>query len=342
MQEAFSDETLMNFALGVPLQRIKWPKLEALGIEVIVRRDDLVHTRLSGNKFYKLFYNLQKAVGKTLLSFGGAYSNHIHALAAAGNEYGFNTVGIIRGERPKQLSPTLVDALAWGMRLHFVSRKVYQQKESIAFINQLYDQFGDIYIVPEGGANLLGVKGCQAIVKATESRESFDAICLACGTGSTLAGVASALNPDKKAYGISVLKGYDCLSDDVASFMRRVLISQGREDFVAEKLKLKHKGTEEGCVGIGKQSSPEYQNWEVVSRFHGGGYAKLSDELLTFINRFESHASFVIEPVYTAKLFWAIETMACEGLWSRGTRLVAVHSGGLQGRRGFTMKQLSV
>lgn len=310
--ERLQKETLLEKALSVPLQSVNWPAMTKMGIEVIVRRDDLIHRTLSGNKFYKLFFNLRQAMAEKqhrILSFGGAYSNHLHALAAAGKEYGLQTIGVVRGHRPKQLSPTLADAQAWGMELHFVSRQEYQRRNQADYIEALRQRLGDFYAVPEGGANLQGARGCQVIAQATATQLDFDGICLACGTGTTLAGVAAALEAGKTAYGFSVLKGEGQLAEEVAQLQR----------------------------ALTQVDTPQRANWQLIEGYHGGGYARYPEPLQAFVRRFEDDSGIPLDPVYTAKLFWGMEAEAQKGLWPRGTRLVAVHSGGLQGRRGYPL-----
>lgn len=307
----FADADLREAALSVSIEPLHWPAMAARGIEVLVRRDDLVHPLLSGNKFYKLFYNLQAARAggyRQLLSWGGAYSNHLHALAAAGRHYGFNTVGIVRGERPARLSPTLAEAEAWGMQLHFVPRSVYG-RETEAQMNELSDLYGKFYPLPEGGANRLGSLGTQVVGWALEQQlqGAYCEVCLPCGTGSTLAGVSTGLPADKTAVGFSVLKGAGDLGANIVQ---------------AEK-SLKHSNEPGG-------------SWRLISGFHGGGYArKLPNKLKNFWHRFEADTGLLLDPVYTLKMFWGMAELADRGYWPRNTRLVAIHTGGLQGRRGF-------
>ncbi len=316
---ALTDTELRQAALAVPIELLRWPAMAERGIEVLVRRDDLVHPQLSGNKFYKLFYNLQAARAsgyRRVLSWGGAYSNHLHALAAAGQEFGFETIGIVRGEGPAKLSSTLADAERWGMRLHFVPRSVYG-KETDVQINQLRERFGDFYALPEGGANCLGGLGTQVMGWALEQQlqGAYCEVCLPCGTGSTLAGVSSGLPAGKTAVGFSVLKGTG---------------------------KGKGKGT--GDLGANVSQTARFLSrpnqsvgsWRLISGFHGGGYGrKLPDKLKKFWHRFEADTGLLLDPVYTLKMFWGMEQLAHRGYWPRTTRLIAIHTGGLQGRRGF-------
>ncbi|MDQ2078014.1 1-aminocyclopropane-1-carboxylate deaminase/D-cysteine desulfhydrase [Marinimicrobium sp. ABcell2] len=293
---------LRQRALAVPHDPVHWPIMSRLGIEVLVRRDDLVHEAMPGNKFYKLFHNLSAARrgGYTqLVSFGGAYSNHLHALAAAGRTYGFTTHGLVRGERPKSLSPTLQDAESFGMNLHFIPRQQYRQSESV--LEPLQDRYSALFAIPEGGANDLGCQGTREMGRALDEtlQGAYDTVCLPSGTGSTLAGVASGLPSGKIALGFSVLKG-------------------------------------EGSLGAEVRRSSDSSNWRLISGFHGGGYGrKLKPNLQNFWHRFEHDSGLLADPVYTLKMFWGIEQLALRGYWPRGSRLVAIHTGGLQGRRGF-------
>ncbi|MEN0035970.1 MAG: pyridoxal-phosphate dependent enzyme [Cellvibrio sp.] len=306
-----SADDLLGVALRVPVQRVELDVLAGAGIELLVRRDDLIDPQLSGNKFYKLFFNLQAAREQglnCLLSFGGAYSNHLHALAAAGNRYGFKTLGVVRGERPAQLSATLADAEAWGMQLVFLSRTDYRDKNSAELIADLRLVYGDFYFIPEGGANLAGAQGMQVAGRALEQqlKGDYTAICAACGTGTSLAGLAAGIDVAKPAIGFSVLKGAGDLGEVIAANYREL------------------------------GASNEAANWRLISGFHAGGYGKKHPDYLSIFWRdFERQTGIALDPVYTVKLFWGIVSLARQGYWSRGSRIVAIHSGGLQGRRGF-------
>lgn len=302
---------LLSVACKVPVQRVEHKVFTDAGIDVVVRRDDLIDPQLSGNKFYKLFFNLRAAreQGFTrLLSFGGAYSNHLHALAAAGNRYGFNTLGVVRGERPAQLSPTLGDAEAWGMQLVFISRADYQHKSEPELLAELQSRYGGFYLIPEGGANLAGARGMQLLGHALEQqlKGDYTAVCMACGTGTSVAGLAAGIDSTKLALGFSVLKGEGGLGDVISTTYRQLCAS----DTTA--------------------------NWRLISGFHAGGYGKKHPEYLTqFWQNFERTSGILLDPVYTLKLFWGIDSLARQGYWPPGSRIVAIHSGGLQGRRGF-------
>jgi 1-aminocyclopropane-1-carboxylate deaminase len=306
-----SVDELLDVARKVPVQQVVHETFTDAGIDVLVRRDDLIDQQLSGNKFYKLFFNLSAArqQGFTrLLSFGGAYSNHLHALAAAGNRYGFNTLGVVRGERSAQLSPTLSDAEAWGMRLVFISRTDYRDKSESELLAELQSRYGDFYLIPEGGANLAGARGMQLLGQALEQqlKGDYTAICMACGTGTSLAGLAAGIDSTKLALGFSVLKGEGGLGDSISTTYRQL------------------------C------DSSVAANWRLITGFHAGGYGKKHPEYLSqYWQNFERSSGIPLDPVYTLKLFWGINSLAQQGYWPRGSRIVAIHSGGLQGRRGF-------
>ncbi len=317
-----SGDDFFAAACAVPLQNVTTKVLAAAGVELLVRRDDLLDKQLSGNKFYKLFFNLHEASKKrisTLLSFGGAYSNHLHALAAAGQRYGFRTIGVVRGERPAQLNPTLADAEKWGMQLVFISRKEYGDKHESPIIDALHNQFGEFYSIPEGGANLAGAQGMQLLGRALEQQVKADytAVCLPCGTGTSLAGLAAGISQEKQALGFSCLKGDGNLGGNIAHYYRQLF---------SDRLWVDAPG-----------------NWRLISGFHAGGYAKRPpDYLFRFWHAFEQETGLLLDPVYTLKMFWAIHCLAQQGYWARGSRVIAIHTGGLQGRRGFTCPEPTV
>jgi 1-aminocyclopropane-1-carboxylate deaminase len=295
-----------SFALKpAPLQQLHSTLLKAAGIELLVRREDLTDAELGGNKWHKLKHNLHAARQQgfsTLLTFGGAYSNHIYATAAAGKRFGFNTIGIIRGEAQNQLNPTLSFARDCGMQLHYLDRNTYREKNSTAVIQQLHDLFGDFYLIPEGGNNALAVQGCCEMVQAIE--QPFDFICCACGTGATLAGISLGLKTEQQAIGFAVLKGGEFLRDDVLRL----------RTFVTEK-----------------NSSP----WRVETDYHFGGYAKITSELVAFMDFFKNEFGIELDAVYTAKMFYGLFELIKQGRFKPGSRIIALHSGGLQGNAGF-------
>lgn len=295
-----------------PIYKIEDPLIKDSGIKLFIKREDLNHSELSGNKWHKLKYNLITAKEKgyeTLLTFGGAYSNHIYATAAAGKLFGFKTIGIIRGEEHLPLNPTLSFAASAGMKIHYVNRKSYREKNSSEFIKKLTEKFGNFYLVPEGGTNKLAVKGASEIISNIDI--DFDYVCCACGTGGTLAGLVTGLNGKKKALGFSVLKGGSFLLNDV-------------EKLIYES--------------VGKK----YNNWDINLDFHFGGYAKINSELIEFFHTFQKITSIPIEPIYTGKLLFGVYNLILNHYFSNGINILVIHTGGLQGLIGMKNKLLRI
>ena len=300
-----SIESVLNIKNKIPLQKIEDPLIQKSGINLFVLRTDLNHPTISGNKWYKLKYNLVELKQKrfdTLLTFGGAYSNHIHAAASAGKLLNIKTIGVIRGEEYNPLNPTLTSAREHGMLLHYINRKTYRERKNPEFIQSLHEKFGEFYHLPEGGSNTLALKGCSEIVNRINI--NYDLICSACGTGGTIAGIVAGLNGSKKALGFSVLKGADFLKTDV------------------EKL-------------ISDYSGKNFSNWLINQNYHFGRYAKTNGELLKFVLRFREINKIPIEPIYTGKMFYGIYKLAEENYFEKGETIIAIHSGGLQGLAGL-------
>ncbi len=275
-------------------------------IKIFVKREDLIHAEVSGNKWHKLKYNLIAAINddhKNLLTFGGAFSNHIYAVAAAGKYFGFKTIGIIRGE--KVSNPTLDFAKEKGMILHFIDRKTYRDKYNPKLLSSLKNKFGNFYLIPEGGSNELAVKGCAEIINSTYL--DYDYICVPCGTGGTLAGIISGLDGRSKALGFAVLKGADFLVNDV-----KILLDKS----------------------VGKQ----FNNWEINLNYHFGGYAKINAKLIEFIKNFEDKHKIPLEPVYSGKMFYGIYDLINKNYFPKKTKILAIHTGGLQGLAGMRTK----
>ncbi len=300
---------------------MQWPELEALSINVYLHRDDAISPFYSGNKFYKLYYNLRNASAQgaaAILSFGGNYSNHLYSLAAMGQELGIQTIGIVRGYETAKLSPTLEDAKSFGMKLYFLGKKAYKSKDISELLPILNKQYGHLCLVPEGGENLAGVRGCLAMGTTIDQRmrnllgDKPYTLCCAVGTGSTFAGLIAS-SPRAHCVGVSVLKGVDIISPKI----RRWLSLLGKK---------------------------ELTGWSLSNEYHHGGYAKVTPELVEFMSRLEALNTIKLDPVYTAKLLWAIKELAIAGYWDtnnreapQSTHIVAIHSGGLQGRRGFDL-----
>jgi len=304
----------------VVLDQIIEPTFAAAGVDVALLRLDQYHALLSGNKYFKLKYNLRraKALGcRRIVSFGGAFSNHIHALALAGQAEGLETVGIIRGEPSSANNATLSDAAAAGMALHFVDRATYRDKNTPTYLRQLEQQFPNSYIVPEGGGNVHGVRGCMDIATLINAATTnpVDTVVVAVGSGSTLAGIVAGFALGNSAavtelMGISVLKNAFSLDRQVADHLAQM---RGLEEWPAP------------------WNPPQ---WRINHDFHGGGYAKVSRQLAHFIHYFKGHHSIELEPVYTGKLLLALYLLIDRGQ-IRNKNVVVVHSGGLQGLRGM-------
>ena len=266
-------------------------------ITLIIRRLDLVHPQISGNKFFKLKYNFLEAKRQGyqhILSFGGAYSNHIAAPAFAAQQFGFQSVGVIRGEElaDRPLNPTLATAQEFGMQLHFVSRDEYRRKQQPEYLAELARQFPEHYVIPEGGTNALAIQGCQEILKDSDAQ--FDVICCAVGTGGTISGLIEASHAHQQILGFSALKG-SFLKDEVAQLTKKT-------------------------------------NWNILDDYCCGGYAKTSAALVQFIRDFEAEFSIPLEQVYTAKMLMGIFDLIEKNYFLARSKLLVIHSGGLQGR----------
>jgi len=290
-----------------PIQELHAAVFEQQSIRLLVKRDDLLHPHVSGNKWRKMKYNLSEARQQgfsKLLTFGGAYSNHIAATAAAGAEFGFSTAAIVRGERIEPLNPTLRFAEQCGMKLHFVSRTDYREKKAVqpGLLGIDEEKF---YVLPEGGTNCLALPGCREIVAEAEVQLDGlpDYFCVPCGTGGTLAGIVDGLKGRASALGVSVLKG-DFHRKEIAALLAT-------------------------C------GSPVPQNWSVRTDYNFGGYAKFTPALIDFINDFKTQHGIPLDPIYSGKLFFAIFDLAVKGFFKKGTTVLAVHTGGLQGIAGF-------
>lgn len=288
-----------------PLQEIHDKSLTEARVRVIVKREDLNHPYISGNKWWKLKFNLQEATiqkKSTLLTFGGAFSNHIFATAAAANELGFKSIGIIRGEETHPLNATLSFAKQCGMHIHYCTREDYRRKHEETFIQELKNTFGDFYLIPEGGSNELAVQGCKELgeILLDSVEINFDYLCLPVGTGGTMSGLIEGFNNTKSIIGFPVLKGADFLEHEIKEFL-----SQDR--------------------------SHNFKNWKLDLSYHFGGYAKTTSALLDFIQRMKSIHNLPLDHVYTAKLVWAVMDYARKEKFDPGSTVLVLHTGGLQG-----------
>ena len=269
-------------------------------VEIDVLRLDQIHPVISGNKWFKLKYYLREAIDnhhQTILSFGGAYSNHIVATAYAAAEYGLSSVGIIRGDEERALSHTLKAAADYGMQLHFISRADYRLKETDNFLQHIRKQFGNVYVIPEGGAGPRGVKGSEEILALTDYPTYTHIIC-AVGTGTMFAGLAHSISPAQELIGIPVLKGFN-----------------------------RHVGKLPACF---PEASGKF-NCRLFYDYHFGGYGKSAESLLTFMNDFYRQSAIPSDFVYTGKMFFALMQLVRQGYFRKETKVLAIHSGGLQG-----------
>lgn len=275
-----------------------------LNISVFIKREDAIHPIISGNKYRKLKYNIEAAKSegkKTLLTFGGAFSNHIAAVAEVGKVYGFKTIGVIRGEELALKindNTTLKYAKDCGMDFKFISRTDYRNKSNLNFIEALNQEYGDFYSIPEGGTNALAIKGCEEIL--TEADSGFNYICASVGTGGTFAGLINCSKHGQQLLGFSALKG-GFLKEDISKFVK-------------------------------------HNNWTLITDYHFGGYAKINIELVTFINTFKKVNKIQLDPIYTGKLLFGIQDLIAKNYFPEGSRILVIHTGGLQGIAGMNTK----
>ncbi len=295
----------LQHPLPSPLQRLDDPRWEARDVALWIKRDDLLapspNDPLCGNKWRKLQYNLQRAREEgyeQLLTFGGAYSNHLAAVASAGSHFGFRTIGVVRGEEAVQ-NPTLERAQQNGMQLHFIDRSSYRQKQDPTFLQNLTERFGPSYILPEGGTNKDAFAGCAQLAQEilTEHPTQPTHLAVACGTGGTAAGLINGLTGTAELIGVSVLKG---------NFMRKE-------------------------INRHLEQLPETATrWTTLDDYHHGGYARRSPALDNFIQHFHHEHGIILEPIYTGKLFFALYDLLEQGYFPEGSQVVAIHTGGLQ------------
>lgn len=278
-------------------QQVPYQHIEYRHQRISIKRLDLIHPQISGNKFFKLKYNLLAARQQgfeKVLTFGGAYSNHIAATAFASHKFGFQSLSMIRGEELAQrpLNPTLATAQQFGMQLEFISRNAYRQKDQPDFLQHLQQQYPDFYLIPEGGTNALAVQGCREILTAEDAQ--FDLICCAVGTGGTFAGLIEASQQHQQLLGFSALKG-DFLTHEVAQLTTK-------------------------------------RNWRILDDYCCGGYAKTTPELIQFIQSFEQRYNIPLEQVYTGKMLRGIFDLIDQDKIGPDQKILLIHTGGLQGR----------
>ncbi|QHH97966.1 1-aminocyclopropane-1-carboxylate deaminase/D-cysteine desulfhydrase [Acinetobacter dispersus] len=283
-----------HIAFPTPYQTLQLP----YSVQVTVKRLDLIHPHISGNKFFKLKYNLlaaQQQGFSQVLTFGGAFSNHIAATAYAAQHFGFQSIGMIRGEElsSQTLNPTLQTAHDFGMQLHFVSRAEYRLRHEVEYLQQLQQRYPQAFIIPEGGSNALALQGTQEILSEND-RENYDVICCAVGTGGTIAGLIESSSTQQQVLGFSALKG-DFLKQDIQQWTNK-------------------------------------QNWSLTDAYCCGGYAKTNSELLQFMQQFEQRYAIPLEQVYTAKMMMGLFDLIQQNHFPANTRILVIHTGGLQGK----------
>lgn len=281
------------------LQEINDSLLIEKNLRLFIKREDLIHPHISGNKWRKLYYNIQEAKTQncsSLITFGGAYSNHIAATATAGKEFGLKTIAYIRGEEHLTLNATLTYAISCGMELRYIDRTSYRLKNEESFLNKLLQFESDYYLIPEGGTNELAVKGCEEILADIEI--DFDYACCACGTGGTISGVINSLQKHHKVIGFPALKGAGFLNDEIGNYV-------------------------------------DNNNWTLIESYHFGGYAKVNETLISFINAFKEKHNIPLDPVYTGKMMYGLWDLIEKDYFRAGSTIVAIHTGGLQGIAGM-------
>lgn len=281
-----------------PILELRDSLLEEASMRLFIKCEYLNHSLVSGNKWWKLKYNLEEAsrLGhKKLLTFGGAYSNHIYATAAAAYELGFESIGIIRGEETLPLNATLAFAKEKGMQLHYVTREDYRKKTEPDFQKKLTDLFGDFYLIPEGGTNELAARGVTEFANLLSQETEFDYLCLPVGTVGTMAGMISGLSADKKIIGFPALKGAQFLETEIRTYTQN-------------------------------------ENWQLMYEYHFGGYAKSTKELIDFIDRFERVHNIPLDPIYTGKMMFGVFDLVKLGFFEKDSKIIVLHTGGLRGK----------
>ena len=297
----------MNLIPESALQTITSLLLSEKKISLSIKRDDQLHPLISGNKWRKLKYNLiaMQAQQKTeLLTFGGAFSNHIHACAAAGKHFNLTTHGIIRGPELDQQNPTLQFAKQCGMHLHPVTRLEYRERHNADYLAQLQNRFPNAYLLPEGGTNTAALLGCKELA---QSLPVADYVICPTGSGGTLAGLIEGCDKSTQVLGVAVLKQAEYLIDEIKSL---------------------------------SPVAAQQQNWQLLTQFHGGGYGKFSPELWQFCLQMQSQHQLPLEPIYSGKMMYALWQLIAQDYFPKGSNIIAIHTGGLQGLNGLRYRGL--
>jgi len=292
----------LPLSIPSPVQYVQHRLYAEKSVEVCIKRDDLIHPQISGNKWRKLKYNIQEALDKNkgILTFGGAFSNHIHATAFAAAHYNLPAIGIIRGLQIDLNNPTLQAAKSAGMELKHLSREDYSKKEDSKFLEELAQNYPDSIIIPEGGNNALALKGVMELGNEIVTGEFVpDLITVSAGTATTAKGLLRSIPAKSKLLCFSSLKG----------------------DFLAQRLK-----------------SERNQNWELQTDFHFGGYAKMNTELVAFINSYKEETGIQLDPIYTAKMLFGLHSLLQNDELAAGSKILIIHTGGLQGIQGHNYR----
>ena len=287
--------------MKIKTQEISFPFLKEKKIRLFIKRIDQIHKYVSGNKWYKLKYNFTEAKKrgfKSILTFGGAFSNHIAATAYLAKKKGFICIGIIRGEEQLPLNPTLAYAVEQGMRIHYVSRSDYRLKDTVNFLNKIKSYFGAFYLIPEGGTNKLAIKGASDILDLNDAQ---DYICCAVGTGGTMAGIINSSNKRQKVIGFPAIKGSAKLEQDMLSWANK-------------------------------------KNYKFINDYSFGGYAKLTDTLVDFVNNFYKTQGIPLDVVYTGKMMLGVIDLVAKDYFPEESNILAIHTGGLQGNKGMNCR----
>tara|TARA_B100000963_G_scaffold125587_2_gene109594 strand:- start:2959 stop:3843 length:885 start_codon:yes stop_codon:yes gene_type:complete len=283
--------------MNIHTQQINSDIFKSKKINLFIKRIDLIHPFVSGNKYYKLKHNfteLHKQKKDKILTFGGAYSNHICATSYYAKKNNIKSIGIIRGDKHVKLNHTLTFATKQGMELHYVSREDYRQKHKLYFINQLKNKFGDFYLLPEGGSNILAVKGSREII----NNDNCNYICCSVGTGATISGIMESSKKHQKVVGFPALKSYKDLQNNIKKWSRR-------------------------------------SNIKLEYAYVGNGYAKISNDLIKFINNFYYNYNIPLDAIYNGKMMMGIFDLASKNYFEKGSNILAVHTGGVQANKGF-------
>lgn len=293
---------MKNFS---PLQTINHALFTRHQVKVSIKRDDQIHPIISGNKWRKLHYNLKFAKEKQyqgIISFGGCYSNHLHALAYVCQQQQLEAIAIVRGESDNQVNYTLSWAKHWGMKLSFVDRQTYRKRQDLTFLNELQQQYPKHLIIPEGGSNQLALPGVGEVINELNQQCTYDSLLVPVGSGGTLAGLVKQDNNEHNIIGIAVLKQSDYLTNEV----KRLLNNESK-----------------------------FQRWTIENDYHGGGYAKFTAEDANQILQFSTATGIPFEPIYSGKMLLGFFDLLEKGYFSANQHIVLLHTGGLQGIAGL-------